>query len=94
MGGWTALTWACYKGKDSVVSFLLHRGAKPNVKGLYSISPLAWAAGRGHWNVVKLLLEYGAKPNTVDKYGTFQRKMVSQSHVDRDPLRDSDKRTY
>ena len=68
-GGWTALTWSCYKGRDSLLAFLLQRGAKANVKGLYSISPLAWAAGRGHAACVKLLLEAGAKANTVDKYG-------------------------
>lgn len=30
--GWTALMWACYKGRDLVVSELLERGANPNVK--------------------------------------------------------------
>ena len=72
VGGWTAITWASYKGRDEIAEFLIQRGAKSNVKGLYSISPLAWAAGRGHLKVVKLLLDGGAKPNTVDKYGKFK----------------------
>ncbi|VTJ92030.1 Hypothetical predicted protein, partial [Marmota monax] len=34
MGGWTALMWACYKGRTEVVELLLSHGANPNVTGL------------------------------------------------------------
>ena len=36
-GGWTALTWACYKGRTEVAQELLDRSANPNVKGEVSI---------------------------------------------------------
>lgn len=32
-GSWTALTWACYKGKTEIVQELVERGANPNMKG-------------------------------------------------------------
>ena len=31
--GWTALMWACYKGRTDAASVLLRSGANPNVKG-------------------------------------------------------------
>lgn len=41
-GGWTALTWASYKGRVEVAKFLLETGANPNttgqVKPAYAIS--------------------------------------------------------
>lgn len=38
-GGWTALMWACYKGRTDVVELLLSHGANPNVTGLVSVRP-------------------------------------------------------
>lgn len=32
-GGWTALMWACYKGRTEVARVLLEHGANCNVKG-------------------------------------------------------------
>lgn len=32
-GGWTALTWACYKGRVEVAKLLLEHGANPNTTG-------------------------------------------------------------
>ncbi|KAK3576078.1 hypothetical protein CHS0354_014082 [Potamilus streckersoni] len=68
--GWTALMWACYKGRENVVHELLDRGANPNVKAEISMTCLAWAAGRGYTEIVKALLQKGAKVNITDKYGT------------------------
>uniref|UniRef100_A0A3Q1HNA3 KAP NTPase domain-containing protein n=1 Tax=Anabas testudineus TaxID=64144 RepID=A0A3Q1HNA3_ANATE len=69
-GGWTALTWACYKGRVEVAKLLLEQGANPNTTGQFSVYPIIWAAGRGHADIVKLLLQNGAKVNCSDKYGT------------------------
>ncbi|MBZ3885271.1 Kinase D-interacting substrate of 220 kDa [Sciurus carolinensis] len=59
-GGWTALMWACYKGRTEVVELLLSHGANPNVTGLYGTTPLVWAARKGHLECVKHLLAMGA----------------------------------
>lgn len=32
-GGWTALTWAAYKGRVEVAKLLLEHGANPNTTG-------------------------------------------------------------
>lgn len=32
-GGWTALTWASYKGRVEVASILLENGGNPNTTG-------------------------------------------------------------
>lgn len=32
-GGWTALTWASYKGRVEVATVLLEAGANPNTTG-------------------------------------------------------------
>lgn len=32
-GGWTALTWAAYKGRVEVTKLLLEHGANPNTTG-------------------------------------------------------------
>lgn len=37
-GGWTALMWACYKGRTEAVELLLSHGANPSVTGLVSVS--------------------------------------------------------
>lgn len=37
-GGWTALMWACYKGRTEVVELLLSHGANPSVTGLVSVN--------------------------------------------------------
>lgn len=39
-GGWTALMWACYKGRTEVVELLLSHGANPSVTGLVSLTEI------------------------------------------------------
>ena len=67
MGGWSALMWASYKGRNTTVTLLLEKGADVNTHGNYHVSSLLWAAGRGYTYIVKQLIAYDAKVNVGDK---------------------------
>lgn len=59
--GLPPLTVAATKGNNEVVSYLLARGANPNVGD--AIKPLHAACSEKHYETAKILLEHGANPN-------------------------------
>ena len=72
-GGWSAVTWAAYKGHDEVLQLLLdneYQNGDPSVVADFGMSPILWAAGRGHENCVKALITHGADVHKSDKFGS------------------------
>ena len=60
--GATALFFACDRGHQSVVNFLLKNGADPNVKDtFYKVTPVTWAQMKGHKQIIVSLLKNGGK---------------------------------
>ncbi|KAI9782385.1 MAG: hypothetical protein M1839_005258 [Geoglossum umbratile] len=53
----TPLSWAAWKGHETVVELLLAKAADVDSKDSSGRTSLLWAAGNGHEAVVKLLLE-------------------------------------
>lgn len=68
-GGRTPLSWAAGKGHDSVVKFLLDKGATIETADSTGRTPLSWAVEKGHDSVIKLLLDKGATTETTDSMG-------------------------
>lgn len=62
---WTALHYACRRGRYEVARQLLDSGADPNVHASYDMvhTPLSLAAERGNFDLVRLLIAHGADPN-------------------------------
>ena len=57
----TPLSWAAYRGYETIVKLLLAKDSiDPDLKdSQYDRTPLSWAAENGHDTIVKLLLETG-----------------------------------
>ena len=73
MGGWSAVTWASYKGHFNVLDFLLnnqYQKGDPSSISDFGMAPLIWASGRGHSDCVELLLKHGADVQKSDKFGS------------------------
>ncbi|KAI1816570.1 ankyrin [Poronia punctata] len=81
--GKTALYMACEKSNKEMVSFLLSREAKPNIRGPNQSTPLIRAIETAPSNViihlVKELLRYGANPRLRDMYGTDAFKAAKEA---------------
>jgi ankyrin repeat protein len=64
---YTPLAYAAYQGRDSMIRYLITRGARVNPEGAarstYVNTPLMMAAMRGHVNSTLLLLRAGADPS-------------------------------
>jgi outer membrane protein assembly factor BamB len=57
--GATALFFACDRGQEDVVNYLLARGADPNVKDtFYKATPVTWSMGENR-NITLSLIEHG-----------------------------------
>lgn len=67
--GWTALTFAAYKGFTDVADMLLHGGATVDLADGEGETPLTIAAHRGHFSAVATLLARGADPNVCTPTG-------------------------
>jgi len=65
----TGLHVAAANGHDSVVAFLLERGASANKANHYGWTPLMQAARHGHTAVMKLLIRNKACVNATSKLG-------------------------
>lgn len=59
----TALIHAAMNGHLTVMSYLLHKGADPNVADSSSNTAIHYAAGYGWHHCVKLLLDSNANPD-------------------------------
>lgn len=60
--GSTALFYACDRGHQELVEFLLEKGADPTLKDtFYNATPLTWAQMKGHHEIVGMLFGAGAK---------------------------------
>lgn len=63
---YTPLAYAAYQGRESMIRYLIQRGARVNPEGgersTYVNTPLMMAAMRGHVNSALLLLRAGADP--------------------------------
>jgi len=68
--GWSALTWATYRGKKDIIKLLLNNGANINNKNNIKNTPLMFAVYRNYKDIVKLLLNYGADIYQKNKYGS------------------------
>ena len=68
-----SLMFACDKGIEDMVSFLLARDVDANVKNERGMTPLIQASWRGHLAIVKELIAHGAdvnhKPGRVSALG-------------------------
>ncbi|WP_264730446.1 ankyrin repeat domain-containing protein [Wolbachia endosymbiont (group B) of Episyrphus balteatus] len=69
--GRTALHRAAYRGRNSIVEYLLSKGANIDSKiecsdpELSGATPLSWAVMSGHVDIVKTLIQRGAKVDVV-----------------------------
>lgn len=63
------LVAAVKAGQAAKIDALIHRGADPNVRDKYGMTPLHYAAYRGDAASAKALLKDGADPNAKDSLG-------------------------
>ena len=63
------LLQAAENSEYEAASVALQRGASPNVRGFFNMSPLLWAVSKHNLPLVKLLLDYDADPNQPKKDG-------------------------
>lgn len=61
--------YAAMQGNSSVVSYLLKKGAKLDVRDTKGISPLHKAIANGHEETVKVLVESGINCEQQDELG-------------------------
>ena len=60
--GATALFFACDRGHEEVVNFLLEKGADPNIKDtFYKASPVTWSMSGENRNITLALIEHGGE---------------------------------
>ncbi|XP_061569663.1 ankyrin repeat and SAM domain-containing protein 6-like isoform X2 [Cololabis saira] len=80
--GNTALQFSAASGHDSLVRFLLRKGASVDSRNHYGWTPLMQAARFGHLTVAHLLLENGAEINARNRLGASVLMMAARGgHV-------------
>ena len=67
-------------GHFSVVSYLLHNGADPNIANEYGWTPLMTASANGHDDVIMILLEWKVPINTQNKKGEAAIFIATQNN--------------
>jgi hypothetical protein len=81
--GATALSMAAYKSNPEMVSFLLEKGANPNVKDSDGETPLIIAAEKNQSAIINLLVAKGAKLNWQNERGfTALRQAVQFNRME------------
>ena len=76
----TPIFIASQNGHFSVVSYLLHNGADPNIANEYGWTPLMTASANGHDDVIMILLEWKVPINTQNKNGETAIFIASQNN--------------
>lgn len=76
--GWTALHWACSRGKEDMVKLLLENDAIVNVVTEDNWAPIHDAARSGSEPVVRLLKEAGADMDVKTKNGSLTLHFAAQ----------------
>lgn len=69
-GGYSAMHFAAFNGDDSIVSFLLSKGADVNVENLDGNTPLVMAVKGRHLDTIRILVDSGADINKMNAMGT------------------------
>lgn len=77
--GSNALLWAVHHDHAASVALLLSRGANPDVRNRYGITPLAEAALNGNADIVRQLLAAGADPNAEVREGETPLMLAARS---------------
>jgi uncharacterized protein len=77
--GSTALLWAAHHDDEPMVSFLLEKGAKPDLANRYGLTPLSEAALNGNAAVVARLLAAGASPDLPAEGGDTPLMIAARS---------------
>ncbi len=78
--GFSPLMDAAQNGDRSLVTYLMQRGAEPNLVSKDGQSALVIVVGRNDVETAKLLLENGADPDQADKLGLSARKYAKLFH--------------
>ncbi|ORX40351.1 ankyrin [Piromyces finnis] len=65
--GYTFLHYACKKGCENIVKYLIDRGANVNATDMNNWTPLHYACEKGYENIVKYLIDKGADINIQNK---------------------------
>nr|NQU90042.1 ankyrin repeat domain-containing protein [Bacteroidota bacterium] len=81
-GAYTPLSFASMIGNDSIVSYLLFRGADPNFAEKSVKSPLFQAVYRGHLNIVKILIDNGTSIDDETMGMSLLHTAVWQNHME------------
>ena len=77
--GWTPLHYAAQHGHESLMKYLLKKGADPKIADPWGATPLHWAASGTAPFFVKLLLEHGGDQDAKDIYGRTPLHWVARS---------------
>ncbi|MEB3177910.1 MAG: ankyrin repeat domain-containing protein, partial [Nostocaceae cyanobacterium] len=80
--GRTLLHWAAKSANESVIKFLLDRGAKVNIQDKQGKTPLHFAAVASPYSTedaLKLLIAKGADVNVKDKNGNTPLSLAAKS---------------
>lgn len=77
--------WACEYGRNSVVEFLLEKGADLAAQANAGQTGLHWAVIGGQLDTIKLLLKRGASLETRNVYGGTALGQALWSAVNGDP---------
>ena len=68
-GGWTPLVWACDNKHESVIEFLLIRGADPFITDAEGNIAIHWGALSGSRATCELLLNHNCNINSTNNLG-------------------------
>ena len=78
--GYTALMDAAQQGDESLLRYLLSRGANPDLQSKDGQTALILCVGRNDVGMSRFLLESGADPDMADKLGLSARKYAKLFH--------------
>lgn len=74
--GRTPLQWACYKGHEKIIMYLLSHGVDINHVDKGGMTALHWCAQRGYSNLVNLLVFHGANIHLKNEKGLTPEELA------------------